>query len=50
LGQSIDPNLAMSVLVGKKYLAKLGSKSNETVGSEMSSFAKRQMAKMGWKE
>eukprot|EP00935_MAST-01C_sp_MAST-1C-sp1_P002093 g2093.t1 len=40
----------MSVLVGKKMMAKLASRSNETVGSTVSDFAKRQMAKMGWKE
>jgi hypothetical protein len=36
--------------VGKKMMHKLASQTNETVGSEVSDFAKRQMAKMGWTE
>jgi hypothetical protein len=40
----------MSVLVGKKMMAKLAGQFNETEGSEVSAFAKKQMAKMGWKE
>ncbi|CAK4632621.1 hypothetical protein LEN26_016528 [Aphanomyces euteiches] len=37
-------------IVGKKFQAKLGGMANEAVASEVSSFAKRQMAKMGWTE
>ncbi|RHY35079.1 hypothetical protein DYB32_000433 [Aphanomyces invadans] len=37
-------------LVGKKFQAKLGGMANEAVASGVSSFAKRQMEKMGWTE
>jgi Pin2-interacting protein X1 len=37
-------------LVGKKYMAKLGAMVNESAASEMSSFARRHMEKMGWSE
>ncbi|OQR98721.1 hypothetical protein ACHHYP_08230 [Achlya hypogyna] len=37
-------------IVGKKFLAQLGGMANESAASEVSSFAKKQMAKMGWTE
>lgn len=37
-------------LLGKKYLATLGTRANENLVSDVSSFARRQMEKMGWKD
>ncbi|KDO29960.1 hypothetical protein SPRG_05150 [Saprolegnia parasitica CBS 223.65] len=37
-------------IVGKKFLAQLGGMANESAASEVSSFAKKQMAKMGWSQ
>jgi hypothetical protein len=38
------------MLVGKRYLSKLGSSMNNQAGSGFSTFAQKQMAKMGWTE
>lgn len=35
-------------LVGKKFLNQLEMSNNDSIGSELSEFAKKQMAKMGW--
>ncbi|ETW09558.1 hypothetical protein H310_00109 [Aphanomyces invadans] len=43
-------SVATMPLVGKKFQAKLGGMANEAVASGVSSFAKRQMEKMGWTE
>lgn len=40
----------MVELLGKKARAELGSGNVDSRGSEMSSFAQRQMEKMGWKQ
>jgi Pin2-interacting protein X1 len=40
----------ISMLLGKKTLAKLGSQMNDNAGSKPSNFAMRQMEKMGWTE
>jgi hypothetical protein len=37
-------------VASKQTLEKLGSFANETVSSEVSSFAKRQLMKFGWTE
>ncbi|OQS05250.1 hypothetical protein THRCLA_02595 [Thraustotheca clavata] len=43
-------SVATVPIVGKKFLAQLGGMANESAASEVSSFAKKQMAKMGWTE
>ncbi len=45
----IEMPMTMPV-VGKKFLAQLGGMANESAASEVSSFAKKQMLKMGWTE
>jgi Pin2-interacting protein X1 len=39
-----------SMLVTRKTLTKMGSGINESAGSKVSDFARKQMEKMGWKE
>jgi len=38
------------MIVTKKTIAKLGNGVNESSGSEISSFARKQMEKFGWSE
>jgi Pin2-interacting protein X1 len=40
----------MELIVTKKTLKTLGSQMNESAGSKVSSFARRHMEKLGWKE
>ena len=42
--------MAMLQVVGKKTIEKMGKTINESSGSSISSFARRQMEKMGWTE
>ena len=38
------------MLVTRKTLNRLGSSTNESAGSQISAFARKQMEKMGWKD
>ena len=40
----------VSMLVTNKTLSRMGAKVNESKGSKISDFARKQMEKMGWKE
>ena len=46
----VNPDSMSTLLLSKKSIDRMGKSVNEATGSAVSSFARRQMEKMGWKE